>query len=196
MNPLFDGEVFSKEIDGWTVTWESSGDYRHWCEQRQSPLTSPILLVLFNPGALNKNGERLHADLTLKNIRAAFDKTLYHPFIVNLFDRAAKNADELFKIWNQRDSKELIFPKLKDACFSGVGYCYGKKASHPVHGYDIRKKIKYIQNTLSNLKEMDFPKDKDGIPLHPYRWGIVKVIPTINNLLRSYRNCGQRVRSD
>lgn len=194
MNPLLDGEVFSKEIDGWTVTWESNGGYRHWCEQRQSPLTSPILLVLFNPGALNQDGKRLSADLTLRNIRYAFDGTVYHPFVVNLFDRATKNADELFKdFWDQRDCKELIFPKLKGSCFSGVGYGYGKKSQHRLHGDAVRDRIDYVRDIQSNLEEIDLPKEADGTPMHPFRWGIEEVIPKINSSLNDYRECGHRV---
>lgn len=75
--PLLGGKVHQRELDDWTIRWESNGEYRHWCSQMRSGDFNGrfIAVCLFNPGSLGDTGANLRRDTTLRILRDVFRAT-------------------------------------------------------------------------------------------------------------------------
>jgi len=109
MNQIIKGKVYSHELDGWLVSWESESEYRHWCHQTNENFVENLLVVMFNPGSLSGDGKNLRKDTTLRILREVCGPAGVNPFVVNLFDYASPSPDELFSNWEKRDGCGLIF---------------------------------------------------------------------------------------
>ena len=67
--PLLNGRLHRSSIDNWDVFWETNENYRHWCFQKYSDNDESALFILFNPGTLNNNPDKLSSDPTLRILR-------------------------------------------------------------------------------------------------------------------------------
>ena len=186
MNNILGGEVYSKDIDGFSVTWESNKNYRHWCIQQESDLDEKLLLVMLNPGSLSKDGSSLSKDTTLRIIREVFQGTGVSPFIINLFDLSSPKENEFFQNWEQRDYGNLIYPMLNKESFKGVIYAYGDCEYYIEHGSKVKERIKLVRNHFSYLNEVKLPTNSRGTPKHPGRWQREKIKPEIRAMIIEY----------
>lgn len=180
MSPLLAGKTFSKEIDGFVVTWESDGQYRHWCHQAQPGVSKDILIIMLNPGSLSSDGANLSKDTTLRVLRDAFRDTGANPFVINLFDFAAAKPNVFFENWDSRDNKRLVYPQLQKNRFVGVIYAYGDYEFNLDHGSEIKERIGLVRETFAGIREVELPKNVRGTPKHPLRWQTEKIMPQIN----------------
>ncbi len=135
--PLLNGKLYTKSIEGWSVSWESNQNYRHWCYLNHPQNDKNVLLVLFNPGSLYASGEKLYQDQTLRILREVFLSSGINPFIINLFDFADSKGNELYQTWFLRDYKELIYDKIVSINFYRIIYAYGKIDESDPHYEDI-----------------------------------------------------------
>jgi len=167
---MLNGTVYSSQLEGWTISWESNSNYRHWCYQEHPLNEKIILVVMFNPGKLSGDGINLTGDTTLRILRRVFENTGFNPFIVNLFDLATPKPDELFIKWKDRDNELLVYDKIKDYEFSGIIYAYGDYQNNREYGNEIIKRIDFIRNKFLYLAEIELPRNNSGTPTHPFRW--------------------------
>jgi hypothetical protein len=175
MKPLLGGIVHSGDLDGWKISWESDGWYRHWCLMTEREDARQVLLVLQNPGSLSGGGERLAADDTLRVLREVFRKTGFSPFIVNLYDYADPDGSALADNWARRDkvSSPLIYDRLVLDDFAGKLFAYGdiETALKP-KAAAVRERIKEITERLAAMPAIEPIRNRNGTPKHPRRWKI------------------------
>jgi len=187
MRALLGGKVYKKQLGDWTISWESKDNYRHWCYQKHPENNEDIIVVMFNPGSLSSDGKKLTQDTTLRILREVFTDTGFSPFIVNLFDFASPQPDELFNNWDKRDSNLLIYSKLAKKQFCGIIYAYGDNENHPIFGHEIRNRINLVKRELSYLHEIILPKNINGSPKHPNAWQRQKLKNVIKSIITSFK---------
>jgi len=176
--PILSGNVFSRNIEGWNVSWESNLNYRHWCNMQHPANNDWILIVLFNPGSLSHSGENLSIDSTLRILRKVFKSTNLNPFIINLFDFSDPKYKNLSINWEKRDHTNLIYDKIVHHNFRWILYAYGKIDKQDPHYLDIIDRINYIRNIFTVIPEINiFNQNK-----HPIQWQITKDVNRIHDL--------------
>lgn len=185
MQSINNGQVYEQSVDGWDVSWESNGIYRHWCHQIKNNEWDNLLVVMFNPGSLSGSGSNLRKDTTLRILRNVCAPARLNPYIVNLFDYASPSTNSLFNNWHIRDSDSLIFDKLELSKFRAFVMAYGNYENRSDHGQDIRVRVELIRVALGGLQEIILPKNSEGTPKHPMRWQREKTIPKMASLLCS-----------
>ena len=176
--PLLNGTIYPKEYKNWDISWESDGDYRHWCIQR--PLDSQtddlIVAVMINPGSLSKDGRELPRDTTLRILRNVFDTTKYGCLVLNLFDLATPKPTKLFERWSQRDKadSELIYDVFPYDHIVATVFAYGDYENHsdPEIGRQLKDRIRVIRESLSDFPVIDSPNNTSGSPKHVMKWQI------------------------
>jgi hypothetical protein len=170
MKNILNGNIYIHQLDGWSISWESDGDYRHWCLQSQSDNENEILLVMINPGSLSGDGKNLRRDTTLRIIREAFSETGANPFIINLFDYATPSPNVLFENWSKKDNKNLVFTEVKKRKFSAIMYAYGDYENNIEFGSEVKNRISHVREEFKYLPEVVLPKNNSGSPKHPMIW--------------------------
>ncbi len=188
MKPLLNGRVYSHEIDGWTVSWESSGIYRHWCHQVKNPEWDSLLVVMFNPGSLSGDGSNLNKDTTLRILREVCGAAKLNPYIVNLYDYASPSPQDLFDNWHQGDSSRLVFDRLPILIFNNYILAYGDYENWGQRDSEIKDRQALVRNHLKSLYEVVLPKNNSGTPKHPMIWQRQKIKLEISSLLQASPN--------
>ena len=183
MNSVLKGNVYSHELDGWLVSWESESEYRHWCHQTNERFSENLLVVMFNPGSLSGDGKNLRKDTTLRILREVCEPAGVNPFVVNLFDYASPSPDELFSSWEKRDGGGLIYTKLEVVKFAAFIMAYGDYENRGERDNEIRERIVLVRSNLSGVREIILPRNSSGTPKHPMTWQRQELKPTISNLL-------------
>ena len=186
MNKILDGIVYTHDLGKWIVFWESDGNYRHWCYQKQPSNKRNILLVMFNPGSLRGDGNDFTKDITLRILREVFEDTDFNPFIINLFDFATASPNKLFEKWESRDNKSIIYNRPININFSAILYAYGDFENLNEHGSIIQRRIRYVRKKYYYLPEIILPKNKSGTPKHPILWQRQKIKPEIKSIVKKY----------
>ena len=51
-------DTHSKDIDGWSVSWESLNDHRLWCHQEHSSNSCISVVEMLNPGHVTDRGDK------------------------------------------------------------------------------------------------------------------------------------------
>ncbi len=177
-SPLLNGTIYSKKYKQWEVSWESDGDYRHWCIQRNisSSTNDLIAVVLINPGSLSKDGRELSRDTTLRILRDVFEDVEYGCLVLNLFDLATPKPQKLFEHWNQRDkaTSQLIYDVFPRDRIVAAMFAYGDYENHADSkiGAQIRNRIGFVRRSLGSVSIVDTPKNKSGTPKHVMKWQI------------------------
>jgi hypothetical protein len=185
--PILGGHVFSKNIDDWQVTWESNQGYRHWCFQQFDESWKKLLIVMLNPGSLDRAGSNLAKDTTLKVLRSVCIKVKVNPFIINLFDYADPKPENLYNNWKDRDSSTLVINNLNAKDFSGVVYAYGDFEAAKTCKPDIEDRIVVFKHLLSQIPTIPSPTNKSGNPRHPLNWQRFKQIEEMQlNLIKAF----------
>ena len=161
MEALLGGSIFHRSIDGWQVSWESRGDYRHWCIQEKPSHSSRLLVVMKNPGSLRGDGADLTRDTTLRILRNVGDKLALNQLVVNFFDYAATKLQTLH---DNRASAIVIgqgwFIRSLIQCRS-VLFAYGNFDVD--HYSDYSARISLIRRTFKSLPEIrGIPTTKAG----------------------------------
>ncbi len=164
---MFGGTTYSKEIDGWVVSWESLNGYRFWCKQEHPANAKVAAVVMLNPGSLRADGQDLSRDTTLRVLREIFAGTSYNPFVLNLFNLASPKPQVFFDAWNSRDHQAFRYSSLPKADFSAVLYAYGDYENGEDYPLEIKRRIREVRRFLRNVPEIDVPKNKSGTPKHP-----------------------------
>ena len=162
-------KVYTREIDDWTISWESAGDYRLWCKQEHESNKDTAVVLMFNPGSLSGSGENLGKDTTLRILREIFFDTGYNPFIINLFTLATAKPSMLFDNWEIRDYPNHSIDKLLSKDFSAVMYAYGAYELKKEYANDIVQRIKLFRDYFKALPEIELPKANTNTPKHPMR---------------------------
>ncbi len=185
---LENAKLYSKYLDNWKISWESEGQYRHWCLQQYICHTSIILVVMFNPGSLSRDGRDLKKDTTLRILREVFEESQFSPLIVNLYDYSTSSPAVFFSHWNKRDSTTSIYSRLDYSKIKGVLSDYGDYQFKSIKGLDIEERIGFVKKHLENIPEVVSPKNKTQSPKHPLSWQReklkLKVRESICNFLR------------
>jgi hypothetical protein len=184
--PLLNGRLHRSSIDNWDVFWETNENYRHWCFQKYSDNDETALFILFNPGTLKNNPDKLSSDPTLRILREVCYKSGINPFVINLFDYCTPSYIELNQNWDKRDYKFLVFEKLLSLKFIFSIYAYGLIDLKDKNYYEIISRINLIKDTFKNIPQLDFDNSKTT---HPRRWEIEKKKENIHNvLLAAYKD--------
>ena len=186
LDKLLNGTVYTREVDGWSISWESNGAYRHWCFQQHPANDRTILVVMLNPGSLQGDGKDLTKDTTLRILREVFETTGLNPFIINLFDLATPSPKELFSNWGKRDSDKLIYENIKHEHFSGILYAYGDYGVADVDYPEIADRIGLVKRNFKRLPEVELPQNIDGTPKHPMGWQRQKMKPQIKTIIKAF----------
>lgn len=180
---LLAGECYFHELNDWQISWESDGNYRHWCHQAKEGFKKNLLVVMFNPGSLSHDGANLRKDTTLRILREVCEPAKLNPFIVNLFDFANPSANMLFANWEKRDGTSLIFNKLETIKFSAYISAYGDYENSCEYDTEIKNRIALVKSNLLGIREIILPLNKSGTPKHPMTWQRQKLKSEISQLL-------------
>lgn len=167
MNPILGGTVCRREIDGWIVTWESAGPYRHWCTLDSHHRVRGIA-VLTNPGSLQGAGDDLAGDTTLRILRRVGAAAGCNWMVLNLFDYAATTPADLHTNWAHRNPPQTVFEHLDVTAYSFVVYAYGDLRG--AHAADCAARIAAIRQQLMPIAEIQAPRTRSGKPMHPMNW--------------------------
>lgn len=178
--PLLNGKLFIKSIDNWSVSWETNENYRHWCFQKYSGNDETALFILFNPGSLNNNPDKLSSDPTLRILREVCYESGINPFVINLFDYCTSDYNELTNHWKERDYKSLVYEKLLQYKFIFSLFAYGSIDNDDPKFEDIVSRIKFVESIFKEIPRLDFD---DSYTTHPLRWQIDKKKIKIRNTL-------------
>lgn len=178
--PLLNGKLFIKSIDNWVVSWEINENYRHWCFQKYSGNDETALFILFNPGSLNNNPDKLSSDPTLRILREVCYKSGINPFVINLFDYCTPKYVELTKRWNERDYKYLVYEKLLSFNFISSIYAYGLVEEDDPNYSTIYSRIDLVKKFFNNIPTLDFD---NGKTTHPLRWQLESKKESIHKFL-------------
>lgn len=170
MQAIGGGEVFSQNLDGWKIAWESKQNYRFWCIQQHDTNTHHVAVVMLNPGSLSRNGENLTRDTTLRILREVFLNTGFNPFVINLFNLATPSPEKLFEHWDSRDDEAFSYSALPINSFKAVLFAYGDYEYGDRYGPEIKERISLLRGQLSAIQEIVIPKNKSGTPKHPLVW--------------------------
>lgn len=164
---MFTGKIYSKDINGWRVSWESFDTYRFWCKQEHSSNSKTVAVVMLNPGSLSGDGANLNKDTTLRVLRDIFRGTSYNPYVVNLFNLDTPKPYLLFEKWEQRDCVGFKYSKLPLSDFSAVMYAYGDYENGVHYPLEIKKRIEEVRDFMSGVPEIIVPRNRSGTPKHP-----------------------------
>ena len=84
------------EYDHWKINFEVFGHYRNYLilQQINIPIKRRIPLLMLNPGSFI-NKKSFAKDLTLRNVRRAFDNSGYEIEILNLFNYSEPKRKKL-----------------------------------------------------------------------------------------------------
>lgn len=187
MKSLSNGIVYTRKLDGWTISWESNDKYRHWCYQQKESFNTNLLVVMLNPGSLSGDGSNLKADTTLNILREVCGPINTNVFVINLFDYANPSPKILFQDWDKRDSSCLIFKKIVRLDFDAYIMGYGDYENHcdatrPI-AKEMNDRVELIHSTFECVKQISLPKNRSGTPKHPMRWRREKITQEIISLL-------------
>jgi hypothetical protein len=183
-SPLLNGEIYSHTVNEWSVSWESSLGYRHWCHQIKNPTWANLLVIMFNPGSLSGDGSNLSKDTTLRILREVCGDANLNPFIVNLFDLASPSPIYVFDNWQKRDAEALVFDKLPLEAFKYFILAYGDYENLGRQDDDIRMRQIALLERIKSITEIELPKNKSGTPKHPMIWQRQKIKHQITSILR------------
>ena len=164
---MFGGTTYSKDIDGWVVSWESLDCYRFWCKQEHPANSKVAAVVMLNPGNLSGDGKNLSRDTTLRVLRKIFEGTSYNPFVINLFNLATPKSREFFEAWNNRDHLAFNYSTLPIQEFTFVMYAYGDYENRKDYPLEIKERISEIRGFMNSVPEISVPRNKSGTPKHP-----------------------------
>lgn len=184
MRSLMNGDVYQSEVDGWTISWESKDEYRHWCIQGRPENAKNLLVIMFNPGSLNKDGKNLSRDTTLRILREVCGNAGFNQIILNLFDYSDPDSEGLFANWDKRDSEQLVFNKISEFKYDYYIMAYGSY-QFGIYGDEIKERIAYIRSLIQG-QEIVLPKNADGTPKHPKVWQMQKLKGSITQILSQY----------
>lgn len=187
MISLMNGQVYTHTLDDWEICWESDGEYRHWCTQKRQGQRKTLLVIMFNPGSLNKDGSNLRKDTTLRILREVCGHAGFNQVILNLFDYAAPNPDDFFNNWQDRDkSLALIYQHINKFKYDNYIFAYGDfENSWSSFNQGIRERVEHISSILDSTKKIELPKNKRGTPKHPTLWQRQGIKPEIAEILAS-----------
>lgn len=188
MKSINGGQVYSHELGGWSVSWESDGNYRHWCHQIKNPEWNSLLVVMSNPGRLSGDGSNLSKDTTLRILREVCGAANLNPYVINLFDYASPSPQDLFDNWNIRDSNSVVFDKLPLAIFQSYILAYGDYENWEQRDTEIKDRQTLVLDHLESLDEILLPKNNSGTPKHPMIWQRQKIKSNISALLQASPN--------
>lgn len=174
---LLGGKVFEHAIDGWLVTWESRGPYRHWALLQRSEFDSEILVVMKNPGSLRGDGSNLRRDTSLRILRKLGDAVSANMMVANLFDFADPKPEVLRANWKRRDGTKLVYPHLAKRSYEGILFAHGDPVKLPLADYVER--IAHVRSVFKRVPEITGPKTKAGYPAHTLNWQRHKLIPKV-----------------
>ena len=175
------GRVFRRDLDGWSVSWESAGAYRHWCVQEKPAHRRRVMLVLKNPGSLSDDGTQLRRDTTLRILRHVGETAGIDWLIVNLFDFAAPNPRDLHANWARRDAQALVFGRLPLGEEECLMFAHGDFGPDRARAY--RRRIALIRGLFASLREIRIPQTKAGNGLHPINWQRMRLIPSVTKAI-------------
>ena len=184
-NPIMNGNVYEHAIDGWRVSWESSGQHRHWCRQVKDESWKTLLVVMFNPGSLSGGGVGLSKDLTLRILREVTGGAELNSFVINLYDYADPKVQNLFNNWSLRDGSHLIYDYLNLKDFCGFIMAYGDYQNWGQQNESIKERILLVKKSLSELKQIDLKPNSSGTPKHPVTWQRQKYKPEFIRILKN-----------
>lgn len=190
--PFLNGTIYSRELDGWIVSWESDGDYRHWCIQRQAGCDGRdlIAVVLINPGSLSKDGRELRRDTTLRILRSTFAQARSGCLVLNLFDLATPKPPELFKRWDLRDKtkSQLIYEVFPRDRIVAAMFAYGdyENLRDRRIATEIKQRIRFVRASLQGLPLIETPTNESGSPKHVMKWQIDRHTPDMKNRVRQF----------
>jgi hypothetical protein len=173
-NPQLGGIVYQHTLDGWDIAWESNGDYRHWCRQEKAGHGQTVVIVMQNPGSLSGDGANLKRDTTLRILRIVGGATQIKWLVINLFDFATPKPSELHDHWSRRDSKALIYSKIRKADYQFILFAHGDLDVDRQADYAMR--IALVRKSFGSLTPIVIPSTKSGNPIHPMNWQRNKVI--------------------
>lgn len=162
MNALMGGSVFRHHLDGWDVSWESSGKYRHWCVQSRQGHSARVVVVMKNPGSLSGDGANLKCDTTLRILRTVGDAAQIDWLVVNLFDYAAPNPQTLHDNWQERDAQSIAFRHLDVLADRFVIFAHGDFEAN--HVADYRERLAQVRNALGRCARSLLPPRRLAIP--------------------------------
>lgn len=185
MKAVLGGEVFEHAIDGWQVSWESRGVYRHWCIQQKPTHSDEMLVVMKNPGSLSGDGANLRRDTTLRILRVVGDAVGLNQTIVNLFDFASPKLQELHDNWGERDGDGLVYEHIDVAHCRFILLAYGDLA--PAHYSDYAKRISRVRTAFQSLPEVLIPTTNAGNPVHPMNWQRNKLMSQVIAAIKSHK---------
>ena len=171
------GRVFTRELDDWSVSWESAGAYRHWCAQTRTGHRRAVVIVLKNPGSLRRDGADLRRDTTLRILRTVGEAAGIDWLIVNLFDYAAPNPRDLHANWRRRDARALVFRRLDLSHTRFVIVAHGDYDASHERAY--RKRIALVRHALASLHEIAIPVTQAGNGIHPMNWQRRRLLPRV-----------------
>jgi hypothetical protein len=174
---LLGGEIHRHTLGDWEVSWESHGDYRHWCTQRLSRHSRTVLVVMKNPGSLSGNGSNLKRDTTLRILRGVGEQVGFDQVVLNLFDFASPKVSELYANWTRKDRAELVYGHIDHRSCCAVIYAHGdwEKLYHQ----DFVDRISVARKHFKALPEITIPTTKAGNPVHPMNWQRNGLLPEV-----------------
>ena len=195
MMPLNGGGIYRKQYDGWTISWESNGDYRHWCYQLFDDEWPNLLIIMFNPGSLNNDGSSLNQDTTLRILRKTGKLSNHNIFVINLFDHAETNPRFIFDNWDSKDSSDLIYGKIPPEYFNQYIHAYGNfdyylrsssanKEKYEDLSTNTLKRMKLVDSYFRGVYQIQGLTNINGTPKHPISWQREKKIDDIVALLK------------
>jgi hypothetical protein len=177
MTSILGGAVFQHQIDGWELSWESAGPYRHWCRLTRPGHRETILVEMKNPGSLSRDGSNLRKDTTLRILRVVGEQASVNWLVVNLFDFAAAKPAELHENWPARDAGALVFDKLNLHELQFALFAHGDVPRDYKTDYEGR--IATIRAAFQSLPRIATPTTKTGQPGHPTNWQRQLRIPEV-----------------
>lgn len=186
MKNITNGKVYTHKLDEWEVSWESNGEYRHWCLQKHPQNSEYALVVMLNPGSLSGDGKNLRKDATLRILREVFQETGLNPFVINLFDYATPSPQNLFQNWHKKDADQLVYRHLKDMNLKGVLYAYGDYEHRADHGNEIKQRINLVKTKFGSIPEIVIPRNNTGTPKHPLIWQRQKLKFEIKQIIKNF----------
>lgn len=175
--------MFQRDLDGWSVSWESAGAYRHWCVQARADHRHRVVVVLKNPGSLSGDGARLRRDTTLRILRGVGAETGTDWLIVNLFDYAAANPRALHAQWHRRDAAALVFARLDLRRDRFLMLAHGDFDGPCAPDY--RRRIAVVRKHFGALHEIALPLTKAGNGVHPLNWQRMRLKARVVDAIRA-----------
>lgn len=184
LKPILGGTVFEHTIDDWQVSWESDGDYRHWCIQESSEHSDRVVIVMKNPGSLSGDGANLRRDRTLRILRIVGEAAGINWVIVNLFDYATPKLQCLHDNWDRRDGNALVYRHIDIENCRFVIFAYGDLITEHYAEYFAR--IEHVRKSFESLEDISIPTTKAGNPVHPMNWQRNKLMTQVIDAIKHH----------